>query len=759
MSANRRPVLFQESTISKRPAHLNPSRVKEFHGRLPNYAPTRLIDLPGLARELNVKNVLVKDESSRFGLPSFKILGASWGTFTAIRSVLNLPEDSSLEYVSKEAAKCNLKLFAATDGNHGRAVARMAQLLSLQACVYVPLNIENHAKQLICNEGARIIIYDGDYDGAVQAAAKAAKATTNGVLIQDTSFPGYENIPAAITQGYSTIFEEIDHDLQLLGLSGSVVVSPVGVGSLAHACVQHYKTSSTTDATKVVTVEPDTAACFYKSFQTKNAEKISTSNTIMTGMNCGTVSHAAWQDLIHLVDASLTVSDYEVHRAVQYLRFHGVSSGPCGATGVAALRRLNLEDRAKLGLNLESVIVLLNTEGERPYNFPLDVSTDDPVELTRLLTRIESTNPTLSSSKGTGETQIANFIEAWLQHRDIETRRFESTPGRPSVVGIASGRGGGSNLMLNGHMDTVGLSSYSLRPLSGDLVIRDGREVITGRGCLDMKSGLAAAMTALLKASRLTLKGSVILAAVADEEDRSKGTEEVLAAGLRVDGAIVMECTMLPLGALGTGHKGFLWLEIEVLGHAAHGSDTANGVDAILNTGLLLKALRGYSKTLPSDEFLGPASLHCGIIKGGLELSTYPETCSLQIEFRTVPGQSVESITIDIDRLLAEIAEKEPQFRFNRPRVAFSRPAYKLDSGHPFERLAVKAAQTACEEIVTPTGLAFWCDAALLAANGIPTVVFGPIGQGAHGAEEWVDVESIRKTEKMINSLVAEFCG
>jgi diaminopropionate ammonia-lyase family len=348
MSVYRRPVLFQESTVS-RPFRLNSDELRDFHSNIPGYSSTRLIELPELARELGVKSVFVKDESNRFGLPSFKILGASWGTLTAIVSLLDLPQDSGLEHVSKEANKCNVKLFAATDGNHGRAVARMGRLLSLDTCIYIPSGLDDHVKRSVLDEGAQIITYDGDYDGAVQTAATAAETTRNGLLVQDTSFPGYEDIPSAVTQGYSTIFGEVDKELNLRGLRADAVVTPVGVGSLAHAVVQHYKASGMPATTKIVTVEPDTATCFYKSLQRKTPEKIPTSHTIMTGMNCGTVSYAAWQDLYDHVDAVSTVSDFEAHQAVQYLRSCNVSSGPCGASGVAALRRLTTDDRAKLG--------------------------------------------------------------------------------------------------------------------------------------------------------------------------------------------------------------------------------------------------------------------------------------------------------------------------------------------------------------------------------------------------------------------------
>lgn len=244
----------------------------------------------------------------------------------------------------------------------------------------------------------------------------------------------------------------------------------------------------------------------------------------MTGLESGTVSSTAWPYLKETVDASLSISDFEAHSAVQDLLARNISAGPCGAAGLAALRILATDHRENIGLNEESVVVLLNTEGARPYKMPYDVSTDDPVTLTQILTRIESTNPSLSVSDGTGETAIADYIEAWLQHRNIETHRIESTLGRPSIVGVSRGVKDYKRLMINGHVDTVSLSNCDPNPLSGALERMGDREIIIGRGSLDMKAGLAAGMTALAHVSLNHTIGTVILTAVSDEEDASKGT-------------------------------------------------------------------------------------------------------------------------------------------------------------------------------------------------------------------------------------------
>ncbi|KAI1877626.1 hypothetical protein JX265_003634 [Neoarthrinium moseri] len=434
MSSSRRPVYVNKKLVDTG-APLVESRAAEFfHRRLSGYAPTPLVSLPDVAKQLKLKGLYVKDESSRLGLPSFKVLGASWATFHTIARTLGLPLDIEIQDLAIEAAKASLKLFAATDGNHGRAVAFMAKVLSLPACIYVPSTLSEHTKNAISGEGVSVIVGPGDYDSVVQDAFEASRATAGGIFIQDTSFPLYEDIPARIVEGYSTMFREIDEQLTNRAADCDFIFTPVGVGSLAHGVVQHYKSQARQKPTKVVTVEPDTAACLYKSLSAENCSKIKTSYTIMTGLDCGTVSQTAWPDLRSHVDASCTVSDYEVHHALQELEKHGISAGPCGASGFAALRLLAEGLRHTTGIQEDSVVVLLNTEGPRPYDIPYDVTSDDPVVLTRMLAQIESTNPTLSISKRTRETCIADYIEAWLQHRGFESHRSEYTrkvdPGR-----------------------------------------------------------------------------------------------------------------------------------------------------------------------------------------------------------------------------------------------------------------------------------------------------------------------------------------
>ena len=303
------------------------SFVQKFHQSLPGFEPSPLVSLTELAKEVGVSRIFVKDESSRVGLPSFKILGASWGAFRAIAARAHLPLDASLLQVSDTAKEDGIRLFAATDGNHGRAVARIASLLRLQAKIFVPKFMDAATGKLIANEGAEVISVDGDYDDAVSEASRHADATPAGLLVQDTSFEGYEVTPKWIVEGYSTLLGEIEQQLDEQGLNASTIATPVGVGSLAQAVVSFCK--SKRRAITVLAIEPDTAARLYESLQRGGPEILdSTGPTICDGMNCGTVSPIAWPILRSGIDASVTVPDSATHAAVKYLQSHGVHAGP-----------------------------------------------------------------------------------------------------------------------------------------------------------------------------------------------------------------------------------------------------------------------------------------------------------------------------------------------------------------------------------------------------------------------------------------------
>lgn len=324
-------------------SHSTASLARAFHETLPGYAPTPLTELPGAATELGVGRVLVKDESCRLGLPAFKVLGASW----ACKQVLDRQPGAHL--------------VTATDGNHGRAVARMASHFGTRATVFVPAVMLGPTADRIAAEGAEVVRVDGDYDRTVRVAADHAGADPDRALVQDTAWEGYDEVPSWIVEGYETLLAEID---DALGGTPDLIAVPAGVGSLAQAVVTHCRRPGSKHPT-VLCVEPDTAACVLESLLQDRPVTVETAATVMAGLNCGTVSSAAWPVLRSGCDAAVTVSDEQAINASAELCGLGISAGPCGAATLAGIREV-LRDRtrrADLDLPSDAVVVLLNTEG------------------------------------------------------------------------------------------------------------------------------------------------------------------------------------------------------------------------------------------------------------------------------------------------------------------------------------------------------------------------------------------------------------
>ncbi|MGX4687747.1 diaminopropionate ammonia-lyase [Streptomyces sp. JNUCC 63] len=335
-----------------------PAGIRDFHAALPGYAPTPLTELPPLAAELGLGRVFVKDESCRLGLPAFKALGASWAVHRTLAERAASGRDPG-----------PVILVTATDGNHGRAVARMARRLGQHAHVFVPQGVHPRAVAAIVAEQAKVTEVPGSYDEAVRRAAEEA-AAPDAILVQDTAWPGYEQIPGWIVEGYSTLCAEIDEQLTAEGAAeGPDLVSiPVGVGSLAQAVVTHYRSLPSGRAPALLSVEPDTAACVLESLTLDEPVGVTTGDTTMAGLNCGTPSSIAWPCLHGGLDAAVAVSDTDSARAATRLAALGVSSGPCGAASLAGLRAVltgtgTEERRTALGLDATSVVVLLSTEG------------------------------------------------------------------------------------------------------------------------------------------------------------------------------------------------------------------------------------------------------------------------------------------------------------------------------------------------------------------------------------------------------------
>lgn len=314
----------------------------DFHRSMPRYAPTPLVEVPALADELGIAGVWVKDESNRFGLPAFKVLGASWAVNRALG-----PARTFAELADSVAGRA-VTLVTATDGNHGRALAYLARSLGLASRIYIPDGLPDSTLQPIRDDGAAVVETGSTYDDAVRIAAASVRA--GDVLIQDTSWPGYEDVPRWIVAGYETLFREIDE--QLPGAPGLVAV-PAGVGSLLQSAIEHYHADR---GTTIVAVEPTTAACVAASLQAGTPVSVDTSTpTIMAGLNCGTVSAIAWPAIRDRLDAAITVTDDETRAAMHLLHANNITAGPCGAAPLAALRTASLPPR--------TTAVLICTEG------------------------------------------------------------------------------------------------------------------------------------------------------------------------------------------------------------------------------------------------------------------------------------------------------------------------------------------------------------------------------------------------------------
>ena len=337
--------------------------VRDFHAALPGYAPTPLAELPALASELGVGRVFVKDESARLGLPAFKALGASW----AIHRVL-------AERAAAGHPAGPVTLVTASDGNHGRAVARVARLLGQRSHVFVPSGVHPAAVAAIAAERAAVTRLTGSYDEAVRAAAEMADAD-DAVLVQDTAWSGYERIPGWIVDGYSTLCAEVDEQLTAAGAGRpDLVVVPAGVGSLAQAVVTHYRSRAGGRRTALLSVEPLAAACVLASLTRGEPVGVAAGQTVMAGLNCGTPSSIAWPYLRDGLDAAVAIGDADAVRAADDLAALGVGAGPCGAASLGAARAaLTGADagarRAGLAVGRASTVVLLSTEGAaaNPY--------------------------------------------------------------------------------------------------------------------------------------------------------------------------------------------------------------------------------------------------------------------------------------------------------------------------------------------------------------------------------------------------------
>jgi acetylornithine deacetylase len=377
---------------------------------------------------------------------------------------------------------------------------------------------------------------------------------------------------------------------------------------------------------------------------------------------------------------------------------------------------------------------------------------NNAAELLKELVSINSVNPDLVPGAA-GEIEIAAFCAQWLEARGFEVHRLEERKGRPSIVGIAKGRGGGRSLMFNGHIDTVTLAGYDGDPLLAK--IEGGK--IHGRGAFDMKSGVAAMMVAAAKAAKQGLSGDILVACVADEEYASLGTAEV-ARHFKADAAVVTEPSHLELTL---AHKGFVWFDVIVEGRAAHGSRPDIGIDAITKAGHFLVALEAHGQKLLAGKghlVLRTGSVHASIIKGGEELSSYPASCRISIERRTIPGETGDSVEEELNAILHDIARRVPDFRYSLKR-GLERVPFEAKTDEPIVACVRKHATKALGHTPKIRGEPFWTDCAILKEAGIPSLLFGADGAGAHAATEWASIESVETLARILEHTAVEFCA
>jgi acetylornithine deacetylase len=369
------------------------------------------------------------------------------------------------------------------------------------------------------------------------------------------------------------------------------------------------------------------------------------------------------------------------------------------------------------------------------------------------LVQIDSRNPSIEAG-GPGEAEIAKYIARLLKRLGMDVHNHDLGQNRLNVVGVLHGQGGGRSLILNGHMDTVGVAEME-DPFSG--TIQDGK--LFGRGSQDMKGGLTAMITAIkaLSDANIPLKGDILFTAVADEEYLSIGTED-LVKHYSANAAIVTEPTDMTLCR---AHRGRVWYEIETIGKAAHGSHFKDGIDANMHMGLFLAELDTLEKELRQQTphpLLGPPSLHAALLQGGTDISTYAARCELKVEWRYIPGETVEQTTRRLQEIIDKLTQSIPTFKASL-KIFDQRPLFDISEDADIVRVVETAFQNRMGRLPQHTGAAFWADSALLSAAGIDTLMIGPKGEGLHSEKEWVDVSSVVDLAHILAETCLEFCG
>ncbi len=373
------------------------------------------------------------------------------------------------------------------------------------------------------------------------------------------------------------------------------------------------------------------------------------------------------------------------------------------------------------------------------------LSRETVLQLLQDLIRIPSVNPILAPAESQGELALAEFAQAWLAARGVSAQLEEVAPGRPNVV-AAVGPRDRSTLVLCGHLDTVSATGMDMPPFEARL---EGDRVY-GRGSYDMKGGVAAAMAAAASLAETELGGRVMVALLVDEEHSSCGADHFVARH-EADACIITEPTE---GRLILTHKGFVWSEITTHGRAAHGSRWDLGASAIGKMGRIIAELERFDQEVlrvRTHPELGPASLHCAVIAGGVGISTYAPECRLQVERRTLPGETPQQVSEELERAVHRVGEEATV------KAYFHRTPLVCDREARIARCVREAARSITGRAPEEAGVAYWTDAAVFDAAGIPTLNFGPAGEGAHAAVEWVHLDSVVACARVLAETARRF--
>jgi acetylornithine deacetylase len=370
------------------------------------------------------------------------------------------------------------------------------------------------------------------------------------------------------------------------------------------------------------------------------------------------------------------------------------------------------------------------------------------VDTLALLVGTPSVNPALSADATAGEARVATVIIDWCARHGIDAWLEEVAPGRPNVIARV-GTGAAPVLVLCGHTDTVSAAGMRVPPFEPR--VADGR--LYGRGSYDMKGGVAAVLCALAELAADPPAGTVLGALVVDEEFASAGAFD-FAARHRADACILTEPSE---ERLVVAHKGFVWLEVETRGVAAHGSRWELGRSAVADMGRVIVALSAHDRDVlrrRTHPLTGPASVHCSMISGGEGWSTYAAHCTLRVERRTIPGESADDVVAEIRQLIHDSGIADA-----RVEVVLQRAPLEVDAAARVTRCVRAAAEHVLGHEPETCGVAYWMDAAVFAAAGMPTVNYGPAGAGAHAAEEWVDIASVERTADVLVRAARAFCA